>query len=117
MRFNQRVAHQFVHRVSLSLIESEHALDDCPELLRVELGYSFVLSFFDFQSKCQLILCLKRWSERSHLVREAAKGPDVTLFIILLLINLFRAHVVRCAYVSLGIHAALIEHASKAKVA
>ena len=48
--------------------------------------------------------------ERDQLVKDTAGRPDVRLFIIAALVDLFRRHVVRSADISLGILRLLGKH-------
>ena len=48
--------------------------------------------------------------ERDQLVEDTAGRPDVRLFIIAALVDLFRRHVVRSADISLGILRLLRKH-------
>lgn len=52
----------------------------------------------------------------SHLINDAAKGPDIRLLIVLRFVYLFRAHVIRCAYMCVGKLRLLVHHTCEAKV-
>ena len=74
------------------------------------------MSFFDFESKSQLILGLERRSKCGKFVNKTAERPDITLFIIFLFVDLLRAHVVGCAYVRLRVHWTLVHYTCKSEV-
>ena len=60
------------------------------------------LAKFDLICKLDLVRRLKRSPQGQHLVDHAASRPDVTLFVVALLLDLLRAHVVRRADVSIS---------------
>lgn len=64
-----------------------------------------------------MVFSLERWVQSSHFVENASKWPDVTLLIVVLVINLFRTHVVGSPYVSLSIHALISQDSRKSKIA
>ena len=112
-----RQTHQVVNRDTALLVLLEHGLDGGPEFVRVPGWDALVVSFFDFKGKSELVLGLEGRSECGHLVDEAAKGPDVALFVVLLFVDLLRTHVVGGADVGLGVHRAVVHDPGEAKVA
>jgi len=48
-----------------------------------------------------MILSLKRGAQGSQFVQNATESPDVALFVVFLIVDLFRAHVVGGAHVGL----------------
>ena len=63
-----------------------------------------------------MVLGFEGWAQGRHLVDDAAKRPDVALFIVLLIVDLLWAHVVRCANVGLGKHGLLIHNSGEAEI-
>ena len=59
---------------------------------------------------------LKRWTETSHLVDKTAKRPNITLLVVLLLVDLLWTHVVGRSNIGVRVHTALIENARQAEV-
>lgn len=56
------------------------------------------------------------WNEGCHLVSDAAKGPDVTLLIVLEVVDLLGAHIVGSANMGLGKNGLLVHHARQTEV-
>ena len=91
-------------------------MDDAPKVVGVAGWDALIGPFLDLKRQSKLILRLKRRTKTSHLIHETAKRPNITLLVILLLVNLLWAHVVGRAHVCVRVHAALIEDARQAKV-
>ena len=64
-----------------------------------------------------MVLCLEGWSEGCHLVYDAAKGPDVALLVVLLLVYQLWTHIVGCANMSVSKHGVLIHDTGETEVA
>ncbi len=58
----------------------------------------------------------KRRSQSCCLVNYAASAPNITLLVILLIVDLFRTHVIGGADMSVGIHRVLVHHPGQPKV-
>jgi len=104
------MAHEVVDRSSAETLLLQHGLNDAPKFVREVNRDAFVLTFFDLKGKSELVLSLERWSECRHFISQAAQAPYVALLIVLLLVDLLRAHVVRCANVGLSIHRTIVKH-------
>ena len=105
-----------VDRDSSLLVLIEHRLYDTPKFVAEVLGNAIEVTLFYFQGESQLILCFERRSQSGHLVGETTKRPDVTLLIILLLVDLLGAHVVGRSDVGLGVHRTIIQDSGQSKV-
>ena len=73
-----------------------------PELVRVSCWNPLVLTFLDLDGQSKLIQCLEGWSKGRHFISQAPERPDITFFIIVLVIYLLRTHVIRRADISLS---------------
>jgi hypothetical protein len=91
-------------------------LNNTPELLTVAIWNTFVLAIFDLHGQVEMVRGFKWGLERRHLVDDAAERPNVTFFVILLLLYLLRAHIIRGADVSHREHRLLVEDPGKAEV-
>ena len=98
------------------LVLDQHGFDDTPKFIAIVGRHAVEVPVFYFQSKGQLILCFKRRSQGSHLVSQAPERPNITLFVVLLVVDLFWAHVVGCADVCLGVNGVTVKDARQAKV-
>ena len=78
-------------------ILGKHPSYDSLELFRIAGRDTVKGACLDFHGKAEMVLRLKRWFESCQLVNDAPKRPNVALFIVLALVDLFRTHVVRGA--------------------
>jgi hypothetical protein len=109
--------YQVINRSPLVLLQIQHPANDPMQLLRVPGGNPVELAFLDLHRESHWILRLKRRVKRTQFVNDAPEGPDVALFIVLLIVNLLRRHVVRSADVGERELRFVVEHAGQAKVA
>jgi hypothetical protein len=65
------------------------------------LGNPIDFTQFDLVSKLYLISGFKGGSEAHHLINDGTSRPDITFLIVTLFLDLLRAHIVRCANMSL----------------
>lgn len=105
-----------MRRWSLVLILAQHRFDAAHKLVRV-LGRDAVEpARFDFHRELVVGCRLERCPQGRNLVNDASEGPDVTLFVILLVTDLLRAHVVGGADVGVREDRLCAHHARQAKV-
>ena len=104
------MAYKLIDRGPAELFLLQHGLNDAPKFIREVNRDAFVLTFFDLKGESELVLSLERWSECRHFISQAAQAPYVALLIVLLFVDLLRAHVVRCANVGLSIHRTIVKH-------
>jgi hypothetical protein len=78
----------------------EHRANNTPKIFRIRLGNAFKFAVFDFHGQVKVVGGLERRMKSSHFVNTASKRPNITLIVVVLLIDLLRAHVVRRAHVS-----------------
>ena len=94
--------HQLINAGSLVWVLLDHRLNDAHEVIRVHGWDAIELPRFNLH--CQLIMrCSLKWGAKScHLVYDASCAPYVTLFVILLVIDLLWGHVVWGANMGIG---------------
>lgn len=114
---HQRKVYQVVDRRSLALLKVQHPADDALELLRVAGRYPLELAFLDLHGQGHRIQRLKRRMQRAELINNAAKRPNVTFFIVLLIVDLLRRHVVGRANMSECKLRFVVKHPRQSKVA
>ena len=80
------------------------------------LGYSLDFTQLYFVSKLDLICSLERCSEAYHFVYYTSSGPDITLFIVALFLDLLWAHVVGCAHMGVSKDGLVSHDARQSKI-
>ena len=110
------VGEQRLCRRPLVRVLQEHGRDEVHQLVRVVRRDAVQLACPDFY--CELVVgCRLEWSSQCcDLVDDAAQRPDIALLVILLVIDLFWAHVVGRADVRVGEDRLVPHDARKAKV-
>ena len=97
-------------------ILGKHPSYDSLELFRIAGRDTVKGACLDFHGKAEMILGLKRWFESCQLVNDAPKRPNVTLLIVLGVVDLLWAHIVRRANMSVSKLRFAIHHSGQAKV-
>lgn len=77
------------------MLQVQHPADDAVELFGVAGRDPLEFAFLDFDCQGHRVQRLEGWVEGAELVYNTTKRPNVTLLIVLLVMNLLRRHIIR----------------------
>jgi hypothetical protein len=86
------------------------------QFFAVARGDAVEFAVFYFHCQAHGILRLKRWVQRTKLINNTAQAPNITFFIVLLVMNLFRRHIIWSSDMCKSKLTFLIHHSSKTKI-
>ena len=114
---NHGVAEDGVDVGPLLRVHIEHALQQVGDVFAEVARHVVVLALNDFMSELMKGLSIKRWLQRTHLIKKDPERPNVRLKAVGLGLYDLGRQVVRRADHSLGLGLSLAEHASNTEIA
>ena len=110
------VLHKVLHIRPLGLVNAHHALDHLEEVVRVLARNALKFARLDFHGQLDLIRSFEWGSKCREFIEDTACRPNIALFVVFLVLNLFRGHVVRGAHMSICENGFISHESRKSKV-
>lgn len=70
-------------------IFSQQPMNHIRKMPRKLLRYPFILAFYNFDHQLSLSLCIKRVFERSYLIENASKRPNISFVVVRFILSYF----------------------------